>query len=149
MIKNKTLAAWLAFLGGPIGLHRFYLFGFSDGLGWIWSIPSALGWYGVQRVQQFGVDDHWSWVLIPFLGGSIAASALNAIVYGLMDKERWNARFNPGQPADSPAGQTRWLTICAIVCALLIGTTSLMASLAFGFQRYFEFQIEQAHEISQ
>jgi hypothetical protein len=38
---------------GPIGLHRFYLFGFSDGLGWIWSIPSALGWYGVQRVQQY------------------------------------------------------------------------------------------------
>ncbi len=149
MIKNKTLAAWLAFLGGPIGLHRFYLFGFSDWLGWVWAIPSAVGWYGVQRVQQFGVDDHWSWVLIPFLGMSIAASALNAIVYGLMDKERWNTRFNPTGPAQASAGQTRWLTICAIVCALLIGTTSLMASLAFGFQRYFEYQIEQARDISQ
>jgi hypothetical protein len=149
MIKNKTVAAWLAFLGGPIGLHRFYLFGFSDWMGWVWSVPSAVGWYGVQRVQQFGVDDHWSWVLIPFLGVSIAASALNAIVYGLMDKERWNVRFNPKEPAQAAAGQTRWLTICAIVCALLIGTTSLMASLAFGFQRYFEYQIEQARDISQ
>ena len=34
-MKNKTLAAWLAFLGGPLGLHRFYLHGLGDlaGLG--------------------------------------------------------------------------------------------------------------------
>jgi hypothetical protein len=149
MIKNKTLAAWLAFVGGTLGLHRFYLFGFSDWLGWLMPLPSALGWYGVQRVQQFGVDDHWSWVLIPFLGISIAASALTAIVYGLMGAAQWNARFNPGAAAEAPAGQTRWLTIFAIVSALLVGTTALMASLAFGFQRYFEYQIEQAREISQ
>ena len=24
-MKNKTLATWLTFLGGPLGLHRFYL----------------------------------------------------------------------------------------------------------------------------
>ncbi|MBP8224666.1 MAG: NINE protein, partial [Acidovorax sp.] len=24
-MKNKTVAAWLAFVGGPLGLHRFYL----------------------------------------------------------------------------------------------------------------------------
>ncbi|MFO1212089.1 MAG: NINE protein, partial [Paenacidovorax caeni] len=24
-MKSKTLATWLAFLGGPLGLHRFYL----------------------------------------------------------------------------------------------------------------------------
>ena len=29
-MKNKTLATWLAFLGGPLGLHRFYLHGFGD-----------------------------------------------------------------------------------------------------------------------
>ena len=32
-MKNKTLAAWLTFLGGPLGLHRFYLHGPTDLLG--------------------------------------------------------------------------------------------------------------------
>lgn len=147
-LKNKTLAAWLAFLGGPLGLHRFYLYGFTDLLGWLLPIPSALGWYGVQRVQQFGVDDQWSWILIPLLGFTIAASGLTAIVYGLMTPEKWNARFNPAAAADAPAGRTQWLTIGAIVCSLLIGTTALMASIAFSFQRYFEYQIEEARQIS-
>ena len=51
-MKNKTVAAWLAFLGGPLGLHRFYLHGLGDMLGWLLPIPTALGLYGVQRVQQ-------------------------------------------------------------------------------------------------
>ena len=38
-MKNKTLAAWLAFLGGPLGLHRFYLKGWSDWLGWALWVP--------------------------------------------------------------------------------------------------------------
>ena len=42
-MKNKTLAAWLAFLGGALGLHRFYLRGLGDTLGWLLPIPTALG----------------------------------------------------------------------------------------------------------
>jgi hypothetical protein len=42
-MKNKTLAAWLAFLGGPLGLHRFYLHGLGDPWGWLLPIPTALG----------------------------------------------------------------------------------------------------------
>ena len=37
----------------------------------------------------------------------------------------------------------------AIGLSLLIGTTVLMASIAFSFQRYFEYQIEEARKISQ
>lgn len=148
MMKNKTLAAWLAFLGGPLGLHRFYLYGLSDLTGWLLPIPSALGWYGVQRVRLFGVDDPLSWVLIPLLGFTIAACGLTAIVYALTSPEKWNARFNPGAAADAAAGHTQWLTIAAIVCALLVGATALMASIAFSFQRYFEYQIEEARQIS-
>jgi len=33
--------------------------------------------------------------------------------------------------------------------ALLIGAGVLMASLAFSFQRYFEYQVEEARKISQ
>ena len=148
-MKNKTLAAWLAFLGGPFGLHRFYLFGLWDTLGWLLPIPTALGIYGLERVQQFGMDDVTSWWLIPLAGFTFAACALNAIVYGLMTPETWNARFNPQASADASAGRTNWLTIGAIAVALLIGTTVLISSIVFSFQRYFEYQIEEARKLSE
>jgi hypothetical protein len=149
MLKNKTSAAWLALLGGPLGLHRFYLYGLGDTIGWLLPIPTALGWYGVQRAQQLGLDDQTSWLLIPLLGFAIAAGGLTAIVYGLMAQEKWNARFNASAACDHPSGASHWLTIGAVVCALLIGTTALMSSLAFSFQRYFEYQVEAARAISQ
>lgn len=148
-MKNKTLAAWLAFVGGPLGLHRFYLHGLTDMLGWLLPIPTALGLYGIQRVQQFGQDDQYSWFLIPLLGFTIAGCALRGILYGLQTPERWNARYNPSAPELAAAGQTRWLTIGAIVVSLLMGTTVLMSSIVFSFQRYFEYQIEEARKISQ
>lgn len=148
-MKNKTVATWLALIGGPLGLHRFYLRGLGDLLGWLLPIPTALGLYGIERVQQNGLDDQWSWVLIPLLGFTIAGCALNAIVYGLMTPEKWNARFNPLAPLDSAPGSTNWFTIGAIALALLLGTTALISSIAFSFQRYFEYQVEQARKISQ
>ncbi len=149
MTKHKTLAAWLAFVGGPLGLHRFYLHGLGDMLGWLLPIPTALGFYGVQRVQQFGQDDLWSWLLIPLLGFTIAACCLTAIIYGLMTPEKWNARFNPTLSEEAAAGRTNWLTIGAIVFALLVGATCLMSSIVFSFQRYFEYQIEESRKLSQ
>ena len=148
-MKNKTVAAWLAFLGGPLGLHRFYLHGFGDLLGWALPIPSALGLYGIERIKQYGVDDMWSWVLVPLLGFTIAGCALTAIVYGLMTREKWNARFNKAATEDAAPGGTNWFTIAAVVLALLIGTTVLMASIVFSFQRYFEYQVEEGRKISQ
>ena len=148
-MKNKTLAAWLTFLGGPVGLHRFYLFGWGDWLGWLLPLPTALGAYGIARALNLGQDDGWSWVLIPMIGFTIAGCALNAIVYGLRTPEQWNARFNPQAPQDAPAGQTQWLTFGAVVLSLLLGTTVLMSSIVFSFQRYFEYQIEEARLISQ
>ncbi|MEO5670495.1 MAG: hypothetical protein ABIR26_07360 [Ramlibacter sp.] len=148
-MKKKTTAAWLAFMGGPLGLHRFYLHGLGDMWGWALPIPTALGLYGIQRVQRLGVDDQWSWVLIPLLGFTIAGCALTAIVYGLMTREKWNARFNTAEPEDAAAGGTSWFTIGAVVLSLLVGTTVLMASIAFSFQRYFEYQIEEGRKISQ
>jgi hypothetical protein len=149
MIKNKTIGAWLAFVGGPLGLHRFYLYGLGDILGWLLPIPTALGLYGLQRVDQFGQDDLYSWVLIPLLGFTIAGCALTAIVYGLLTPEKWNAKFNSTLDAEAVPGRTNWLTIGAIVLALMVGATSLMSSIVFSFQRYFEYQIEESRKISQ
>ena len=148
-MKNKTLATWLAFWVGPLGLHRFYLYGFKDMLAWALPIPTALGFYGLERVQQFGQDDRLSWMLIPLLGFTVAGCALNAIIYGLTPIEKWNAKFNPQADSLAPAGRTQWATIIGVAIALLMGTTVMMSSLVFSFQRYFEYQIEAAREISQ
>lgn len=148
-MKNKTLAAWLTFLGGPLGLHRFYLFGWRDGLGWLMPLPTLLGLYGLQRIRQYGVDDQLSWVLLPVLGFCLAGCALTAIVYGLMTPEKWNAKFNPKAASDAQAGQTNWLTIGAVALSLLIGCTALLSGIALSFQHYFEYQIEEGRKISQ
>lgn len=147
--RNKTVAVWLALLGGSMGLHRFYLRGLSDWIGWLHPIASALGWMGVERVRQFGQDDQLSWLLIPFLGLSIALACLTGIVYALADRPTWNRWFNPAMDPQAPAGATNWLTIGALVFSLMFGTVALMGSLAFGIQRYFEYQIEEAKKISQ
>jgi len=148
-MKNKTLAAWLTFLGGPLGLHRLYLFGLGDTLSWLLPIPTTLGLYGLERSMDYGVDDVLSWWLLPLLGFSIAGNSLMAIVYALMSKEQWNQKFNPESDIDSAAGQTQWLTIGVLVVALMVGATSLLSGLVYSFQRYFETQIEEARKISQ
>lgn len=147
-LKNKTLAAWLAFIGGQLGLHRFYLYGWTDLWAWVHPVVAAVGWYGVERVRVHGQDDQLAWVLVPLLGFTLAASALTAIFYGLMASEKWNARHNSAAP-DAQAGNTGWLTVGAVVFALLLGSIALVSSVAFSFQRYFEYQIEEARKISQ
>lgn len=148
-MKNKTLAAWLAFLGGPIGLHRFYLRGMGDWLGWLLPLPTLLGLYGIARIQQYGLDDVWSWILVPLLGFNIAGCTLTAIIYGLKTREEWNTKFNPGADTENVAGGTNWFTIGAIVLSLMVGTACLMASIAYSFQRYFEYQVEEGRKISE
>jgi hypothetical protein len=148
-MKNKTLAVWLALVLGSLGLHRLYLLGRHDTLARLLPIPTLLGLYGVFRARSMGQDDLWSWVLIPPLGFTLAACALHAIVYGLMSQEAWNQRYNPKLPDNAPAGATYWYTIVGVGAALALGTTVLLASIAFSFQRYFEYQVDQAQMLSQ
>jgi hypothetical protein len=148
-MKNKTLATWLSFLGGPLGLHRFYMYGKGDWLAWVLPWPTLLGLYGFQRAKSFGVDDPLSWLLLPLLGITIASGALHAIYWGLMSTERWNSTYNPQEDEASPAGNTNWLIVIALILSLMVGATALISTLVYGFQRYFEHQIEEARKISQ
>ncbi len=140
--KNKTWAAALAAVGGSMGLHRFYLHGLGDMWAWCFPIPSALGWWGVERMRLLGQDDMLSWALIPLLGLSLTVGCLMAVVYALTPMERWNQRHNPTLPDTTPAGQTHALTIGVLVFAMLAGTIAFMGSLAFSVQKVFEYQIE-------
>ncbi len=143
--KSKTMAAWVALIGGGLGLHRFYLYGLRDIWGWLWWLPTLVGAYGVQRVRMLGQDDQLAWLLVPLLGFALAAAMLAAIVYGVTPDEKWNARFNPG----GRAHQSGWGVVFALVLSLLLGATVLMSTIAFSGQRYFEYQVEEGRKISQ
>ena len=136
--KSKTAATWLAFLGGGLGLHRFYLHGLKDVGGWLWAAVTLVGVQGLRLHLSLGQDHHVAWLLLPVLGFSLAGGALMALVYGLMPDERWNARFNPQGP-DHHAG---WLTVFGVVLALLVGAGVLMSAIAYSAQRWFEYSAE-------
>ena len=143
--KSKTLATWLAFLGGSFGLHRFYLHGFKDWAGWLHPWPTLVGLYGVLRLRDLGQDDRLSWALLPLLGLMLAGTMLTAIVYGLTPDEKWNARFNP-QRRPTRSG---WIAVFGVIAALSVGATVLIATIAYSGQRYFESQVEEGLKISQ
>lgn len=143
-MKNKTLAVWLTLILGPFGMHRLYLMRRFDGVACLQLFATLIGFYGVLRARAIGLDDHASWLLIPLVGFSVAASSLTAIVYGLMESERWNRLFNPELSTECNGGSSGWLTIGGVVAALLLGATVLLSSIAFSFQRYFEYQAEDS-----
>jgi hypothetical protein len=137
--RSKTLAAWLALLGGPLGAHRFYLHGVGDLWAWLHPWPTLLGVAGVLRMRSLGQDDHLAWLLIPVLGLMISQAMLAAIIIGLTPDERWQARFNAGAQ-ERPSG---WAAVIAVIAALMIGGGALMGTLAFGGQKFFEWQAER------
>lgn len=143
--KSKTLATWIAFFGGSLGLHRFYLHGLRDLGAWLHWPPTLLGLVGVQRMLALGQDDRLAWLLIPLLGLVLTASMLAAIAYGLTPDERWNARHN----AQGPERRSGWLAVFGVIAALSVGATVLVATIAFSGQRFFESQIEAGRQISQ
>lgn len=138
--RSKTLAAWLALLLGSLGLHRLYLRGFGDWLGWLHPLPTAIGLLGVHRLRSLGQDDMLAWALIPVLGLMISQAMLLAIVYALTPDERWDARHNPGQPVTA----TTWGPVFAAVLGLLVGGGVLMGTIAYSGQKFFEWQLQDA-----
>ena len=142
--KSKTAATWLALLAGAFGVHRFYLHGKRDAWAWLHPWPTLAGLYGIHRVQALGQDDQVSWLLLPLLGLMIAQACLFAIVYGLTPDAQWDTKHNPGHASRA----TGWGAVLGVIAALMIGATALMASIAFGAQRYFEWQVEEARKIS-
>lgn len=147
--RSKTLAAWIALLGGPLGLHQLYLNGPRDPWWKLLPVPTLLGLWGMWRVAEYGQDDRLSWVLMPLLGLTVAATMLHAIVIGLMPDEKWHARHNASHPDPGSLPSSGWGAVIAVILALMVGAGVLMATIAFSGQRYFELQVEEARKISQ
>ncbi len=138
--RSKTLAAWLALLTGTLGLHRFYLHGLRDLPGWLHLPPTALGLLGVMRLRDMGQDDRLAWALLPLLGLMVSVATFTAIVYALTPDERWDARHNPGRPGSA----TGWGPVLAAVASLMIGGIAATGTIAYGGQKFFEWQLEDA-----
>lgn len=137
-MRSKTIAVWLAVLGGALGLHRLYLKGLDNLWGWLHLLPTTLGIYGLERILTLGQDDRLAWVLLPLLGLMIAQAMLHAIVYGLTPDEKWASRYGP---AVRPSG---WGAVLGVIAALIIGATVLVSSIAYGIQKFFEWELESA-----
>lgn len=140
--KHKTVATWLAVLAGFLGAHRFYLHGWRDAWAWLHPLPGLAGLAGVIRMRNLGQDDLVSWALIPVFGLMISIAMLSAILIALTPDERWTARFNPGQPVQP----TAWGPVLGAIVALLLGGAALMGTLAFGGQKFFEYQALQEQQ---
>lgn len=138
--KSKTLATWLALVGGSLGWHRLYLRGAGDVWAWLHLLPTALGAYGVLRMLHLGQDDRLAWLLIPVLGLMLSATQFMAILYGLMPDEKWDARFNPHAVVPGPA--SGGLAVLGAGLALMVGAGILMATLAFSLQHSAEYVLE-------
>ena len=136
--RSRAIATWLALVGGGLGLHRFYLHGLRDVWAWLHPLPTLVGAYGFWRMREFGVDDSRGALLVPLLGVMVAATMLQAIVYGLASDERWAARHGGA----SPVAERAWPTYLAVVVALAVGTSVAVATIAFTAQRYFESRVE-------
>ena len=140
--KSKTLATWLALTLGSLGAHRFYLYGKRDWLAWLHPLPTLLGLGGLVRMNNLGQDDLAAWLLVPLFGLMLSIAMASAILIGLTPDEKWHARHNPAV-AGRPAG---WLAVIGVVLALLLGGAFFMGALAFGGQKYFEYQALRAAE---
>ncbi len=132
--RSRALATWLALVGGSLGLHRLYLYGARDPWAWLHPLPTLVGAYGFWRMREYGVDDARGALLVPFLGVMLAATMLQAIVYGLANDERWAARHG----GTAAAAKQAWPTLAAVAIALAVGVSVAVATIAFTAQRYFE-----------
>jgi hypothetical protein len=153
-VPSKSLATWIAVIGGSIGLHHFYLHGLRSRWGWLYPIPTIVGIVGAVRMRNLGVDDRLSWALVPWLGLTISVGMLCAIVIGLTTDAKW-ARLYAGDPSrpvvqatreeddeSPPPGMvhTGWAPVLGVILALMIGGGVLMGTIAFSVEKSFDVQ---------
>lgn len=125
--KERFIAALAAFLLGGLGLHRFYLG--SSHWWWypVWLVAgmTLFAWAGGQPTAWWLV-----FVLLPVWLGFVEAMA-----FGVMQDDKWDAKFNPNSSRRSENG---WNCIFIAIASLLVGATLLMATIVLSAQFYYE-----------
>jgi hypothetical protein len=126
---NKTLASFLAFLFGGIGLHRFYLRGKSDRWGWIHLLSVPLCGLAITLFPAAPIF----FTMMPLIFSALIAF-LEALVIGLTPDEKWDARYNPSSGRASDSG---WPLAILLVLTVGVGATGLIATIARTFDLLF------------
>ena len=120
--KNKTLATLLAFILGAVGAHRFYLCGSVDrlGLAHLCSLPIA------GLVVGLLPEVNWFYKLLPIVV-SFIAGCIEALVIGVTQDDKWDAKFNAGS---GKVSNTRWFQALLLVVIMLVGMTVMIGTIA-------------------
>lgn len=123
--RNKTFATLLAVLLGAVGVHRFYLRGPLDRLGLVhvMSVPM------VGMVLGLAPQANWFFQALPLIVSAIFGF-LEALVIGLTADDKFDAAFNPGS---GKASASRWPLAVLLVATMLVGTTTLIATMSRTF----------------
>ena len=132
---SKTALAWLAVLGGTLGLHRFAVRGPRDAVGWLHVAAALVGAVGWWRLRREGVDDVTGGVLVLALGASVVAAMAAALRHALASDAAWADRHGR---ATTPSGG---LAVGAALVAAFVGATAAISMLAFAIQRTIELAI--------
>jgi len=127
--RNKTLAVLLGLAGGGFGLHRFYLGGINDRLGWAHAASLPL------TGALLAVFPGWPpfFCFMPLIVSGIAGW-LETLVLGLTPDDKWDAAHNP---ASGRTSKSRWPLALLLVLTLGVGATGLIAAIARSFDLLF------------
>jgi TM2 domain-containing membrane protein YozV len=125
--KNRFAAALLAFVFGGLGAHRFYLASHR----WWWY--SAWLIVGMLLFATFA-NPVSTWLLV-FALLPVWMGFVEAMAFGVMPDEKWDARFNSESQKRSENG---WNCVFIAILSLLVGTTIFMTTVILAAQYYYE-----------
>lgn len=126
---NKTATTLLASLFGGIGIHRFYMYGRKDVIGWLHllSLPlSAVAIFLFSNAQPL-----FAGILFIL---SVLSGFLEALVIGLTPDDKWDAGHNP---ASGKKSDSHWILAVILVLTLGVGAMSVIALMARSFDLLF------------
>ncbi len=123
--KNKTFTAFLSFLLGMVGVHRFYLHGLGDRWGWLHParLPATAAIMATDPSRPLLIN------AIPLVLSMLVA-CIETFVLGLMSDEKWDATYNPDSGVQS---DSHWFVAALMVANLFYGATLLLTVIARAF----------------
>lgn len=127
--QNKTLTTLLAALLGGIGIHRFYLHGSKDWLGWLHMLSLPVSVTATLLLRN--TPPLFAGMLLIL---SVLCGFIEALVIGLTPDDKWDARHNQ---ASGQVSESHWVLALILVCTLGVGATGMIALLARSFDLLF------------
>ncbi|HEU4621710.1 MAG TPA: hypothetical protein VFS42_05760 [Burkholderiaceae bacterium] len=127
--RAKFIAALLAFIGGGLGLHRWYL-GLRGGVMYATWLVAGMALFNAVGSKAT------TWIVVLALL-PVWAGFAESLGIAVMPDARFDARFNANTTRRNDNG---WNCVILAIVVLLVGTTILMTTIILASQFYFEAQ---------